>query len=312
MGEFVLRRTLSPGGSRLGKRACMFARRVLARKRDRYVRYTLDGSEMLLPLAHDLPLFRAHYPQYSSNVGRLCAAMTKKYPELTLIDIGANVGDTVAIVRAQVNCPILCVEADEYYFALLQHNVASRGFKDVELVKTFVASEAGEMKGELVSGGGTAHFEQGSAAGMRTQRLSALAAEHARFAAAKVVKIDTDGFDCSIMAAELDWLAAKRPMVFFEYDPYFFRTQPYDGTRIFADMSRIGYRAAIFYDNRGDYLATVDIVRDTAVLEDMQKYFEGRGSALYADVALFHGDDQDVADAARAVEAEWSLQHRGK
>lgn len=34
----------------------------------------------------------------------------QKYPDLSLIDIGTNVGDTVAIVRQDAHYPILCVE----------------------------------------------------------------------------------------------------------------------------------------------------------------------------------------------------------
>jgi hypothetical protein len=37
-----------------------------------------------------------------------------KYPNLTMIDVGANVGDSIAIVRVDV--PILCVEGEDHFF----------------------------------------------------------------------------------------------------------------------------------------------------------------------------------------------------
>src|SRR6266852_517263 len=79
---------------------------------DPMVRYNLAGLELRLPLSHNLPLYRRSFPLYSSNVGRIAAAVAAKYRDIHVIDIGANIGDTVAIVRAQVNCPILCVEGD--------------------------------------------------------------------------------------------------------------------------------------------------------------------------------------------------------
>jgi len=55
----------------------------------------------------------APLPQYS-RILLACAAMSRENTQLVLVDIGANIGDTVAIIRELSQCPILWWKADEY------------------------------------------------------------------------------------------------------------------------------------------------------------------------------------------------------
>lgn len=296
--------------NRVQRRALSFARTVLSRRRNMYIRYKLSGTEILLPLSHDLPLIRAAFPQYSTNIARLCGYVSEKYLDLCLIDIGANVGDTVAIVRGFSQCPILCVEANEHYFNILLENLRRSKFQSVEAVRAFVATYTGELKGQLITAAGTAHFINNNATPLGTIRLSYLLRDFPRFQRPKILKIDTDGFDCSILRSELEWLSERRPVIFFEYDPFFFSRQPYDGTRIFEDLSVSGYSFAIFYDNLGDYLTSVDLKEDTQIVTDLQNYYIGRNGQQYVDVVVFHDEDRDLAEHIRIKEAEWSLRWR--
>ena len=292
------------------RRLFAFARRIIARGGTRHLRYKLGGSEILVPLSHDLPVIRSVFPQYSTNIARLCSYLTEKYPDLHLVDIGANIGDTVAIIREQSRCPILCIEADEYYFSLLTENLGRANLQSVETVRAFVATYTGELKGQLSCSAGTAHFVNDHANALSTIRLSHLLKNFPRFHAPKILKIDTDGFDCSILRSELEWLSENRPMVFFEYDPFFFQSQPYDGAGIFEDLSTAGYTFAILYDNVGDYLTSVDLQRDKEILRDLQNYYVGRGGKHYLDVAAFHFEDRRIAEQIGIKEGEWSLSRR--
>jgi len=314
IAEFIMNRLIpDPKGRRRGKvqrRAFALLRRMLAGRNDRFIRYRLGGHEILLPLAHDLPLIRSSFPQYSTNIARLCSYVSGEYPNLCLVDIGANIGDTVAIIRELSQCPILCVEGDEYYFNILSENIRRAKFLSVKTVHAFVATYTGEIKGQLVSAAGTAHFVEGKTNPVKATKLSRLLNDFPEFQSPKILKIDTDGFDCSILRSELEWLGERRPIIFFEYDPFFFCNQSYDGKRIFEDLSAVGYTFAIFYDNFGDYLTSVDLQHDTQILADLQNYYIGRNGQQYADVAVFHGEDRELAGYIRVKEAEWSLRSR--
>jgi FkbM family methyltransferase len=299
-----------PGG--VQRRIFMRMRRSFSGDKERLFRFNLCGSEILLPLAHDLALIRAGHPQYSSNIARLCAYVAEKYPDLHVIDIGANVGDTAAIIRELSQCPILCVEGDEYYYSILAENIRRAKMPSVQAVRAFVATYTGEIEGQLVSGGGTAHFVENKADPIKTVKLSDLLKDFPGFQSSKMLKIDTDGFDCSILRSELEWLGERKPVIFFEYDPFFFQNQAYDGTRIFADLATVGYRSAIFYDNLGDYLCTLDLQRDESILTDLQRYYTGRRGLSYPDVAVFHEEDSDLCASIRTRESEWCVHRQGR
>jgi FkbM family methyltransferase len=316
LAELIMSRMVrNPKGRSTGgiqKRAFGLARKLIAPRRERLIRYELGGREILLPFEHDLPLIRSAFPQYSTNIGRLCSHVSVKYPDLHLIDIGANVGDTVAIVRELSQCPILCVEGDEYYFNILSENIRRAKFLSVETVRAFVATYTGEIKGQLVSLAGTAHFVENNANSMKAIKLSYLLNDFPKFQSSKLLKIDTDGFDCGILRSELKWLGERKPVIFFEYDPFFFQNQSYNGARIFEDLLGAGYTFAIIYDNFGDYLISVDLQRDALILADLQDYYIGRLGQLYVDVAVFHWEDRDLAEQIRTKEAGWSLHSREK
>jgi FkbM family methyltransferase len=307
MGRLVQNRR-----GRIQRRVFGLARKFVASRGERLIRYELGGSEILLPLGHDLPLIRSMFPQYSTNIGRLCSYVSDKYPGLHVIDIGANVGDTAAIVREFSQCPILCVEGDEYYFNILSENIRRAKLQSVKTARAFVATYTGEIKGQLVSVAGTAHFVETEASSMKGIRLSRLLDDFPEFQSPKLLKIDTDGFDCSILRSELDWLGKQKPIIFFEYDPFFFRDQTYDGARIFEDLSAVGYTFAVIYDNFGDYLISVDLQRDVHILADLQNYYVGRKGLQYVDVAVFHSEDRNLGERIQAKEAEWSLSFRRK
>src|SRR2546430_10062937 len=104
-------------------------RRRLISRHDPLIKFNLMGASMLAPLSHDLPFIHSLQPHYSTNVARIASALAERYPDLTCIDVGANVGDTVIALRKQTKFPILCVEPNDRYFAILQHN--TRGLSDL-------------------------------------------------------------------------------------------------------------------------------------------------------------------------------------
>ena len=314
IAEFVVRHLTAARGNGLVDRAGRWLftrlRRMLVSRGDRHVRMDLGGSELLVPLDHDLPFIRALHPQYSANIGRLCRYIAESDPETTIVDIGANIGDTVAIIREHCQSPILCIEPNPRYFRLLQANLQRARLPDVQSIEAFVATYTGEIRGQLVSGAGSGHFTLTGDGAMQARRLSDILEDYPQFLRPRVVKIDTDGFDCSILRSELEWLEDVQPVVFFEYDPFFFTPHAYDGSQIFKDLLNAGYTFAIFYDNVGDYLTALDLTRDQSVLEDLQQYFVGRGGHQYLDVAVFPRQDYELALKIRMRETALSRKDR--
>ena len=271
---------------------------------DPVISYNLDGLEISIPLSHNLPLIRKTYPYYSTNVGRIACALKVKYPDLALIDIGANVGDTVAILRHKAHYPILCIEGDKYFFSILKEN--AKNWIDVELVNSFVANTTSRFSGKIETLGGTGHLieDQHSSQQIEIRRLSDILHEHLRFANTKMIKVDTDGFDCRILKSERVLLSALKPVLFFEYDPYFFGKIKDDGFQIFQAVKDIGYKAALVFENTGEYLISVEL-NNILLLEDIHQFYSGWKAARYCDICVFHEEDSDVFAQARLNEIEF-------
>lgn len=268
---------------------------------DPLVVYELDGSNLVLPFSHDLPIARSNHPLYSTNIGRISAALKKKYGSLRMVDVGANVGDTVAIVRNLSKFPILCIDGNERFFSILESN--AKQWEDVELERSFVGKDTAEIAGRIDTRAGTAHItsDVSTTETIKTRRLSDILNSHPNFRQAKLIKIDTDGFDTLIIRSEKNLLERLKPVIFFEYDPFLFSKAHDDGFEVFEILREIGYVAALFFENTGEYLIEIEL-QNARQLLDLHSFYAGSRSARYCDICVFSDDDRDVLDAVRLGE----------
>ena len=298
------------GLRRLGREAVRAARKVQLRLHDPLVTYRIGQVALRLPLSHQLPYYRRRFPQYSSSIGRIGATVQHKYPNLSLIDIGANVGDTVAIIRHDAHYPILCVEGSMAILPLLHSNVDPLG--DVEIEAAFVGGTSGPVAASLRIADGTAHLAVGGPdqRALLLWSLDEIILRHPKFDSAKLVKSDTDGMDCQIIAGAVDYLARARPALFFEYDPDLTARAGATAIRVFDVLEVTGYRYALVYDNTGDLMLLLDL-RDRRLVSDLDAYFCGRNGFRYADICAFHATDSDLALSLHKTELEFFRALRG-
>jgi len=277
----------------------------LMRGSDRLVRYTLDGVELRLPISHDLPLYRKWYPYYSTNIVRIARNVQHKYPDLSMIDIGANVGDTAAMLRQAAHFPILCVEGNARFADILRMNLPQLG-PEVYVEQAFVGEETGTVSGHVMSQHGTAEIIADPLFGstVLVMSLMEILKSHTRFAQARLIKIDTDGFDLRIVRGALALLSQIKSILFFEFDPAFYTDASAIGRAIFEELHQIGYRDAVFWENTGEYLLTAAL-SNTPLIEDVGQFYAGRNHLRYCDVCVLHADDHDLAQAIRQSEIQF-------
>lgn len=276
-------------------------RAVVALLGDPAVTYVLDGTTLLLPLSHELPMIRRHLPDYSRNIARIAAALAEKHPGMSMVDIGANIGDTVAIVRRLARFPILCIDGDPLYYALLVQNTGALG--DVCHVNAYIGEASTTLHATAGRHGGTGGMtaDPAGTATIRTRSLASVLGDDPAFHAPRLVKIDTDGFDTRIVKGAIDFLAQARPVIFMEYDPHLFAANDPDGFGVFALLREAGYSDALFFENTGPFLARVRL-DDAETLEDLHAHYSGRGGRAYCDVCVFPPAEADVMQAVRRGE----------
>ena len=267
--------------------------------------------KLQLPFSHELPFILKSFPYYSTNLARIAKLVQGKYADLRFIDIGANVGDSVALLRTEANFPILCIEGDEYFFSILEMNAAR--FRDVHLAKNYVGESTEEVNAVSVEIGGTAHLGHDETGGVpiHIKKLSAILDDKSLFQQAKMLKVDTDGFDNKILRGSVDFLKDAKPVIFFEYDPFFLLQQNDDGLSIFSTLDTIGYQKLLIYDNNGELLLSAN-VDNNVTLEDITHYYTGRKGVRYCDICAFHEEDNDLFEIVRKSEMQFFEQSRNQ
>jgi FkbM family methyltransferase len=257
-----------------------------------------------LPLSHSLPRFRHKFPNYGLNLGRVGRLVKDAYPDMSAIDVGANIGDSVAILRAYSRFPILCIEGDPFFFPLLLVNTAQ--IADVDCVQAYVGAADEEVPAAIVRERGTARVDRShpAAAPIPTRTLAGIVAAAPRFARPHLLKIDTDGFDCAIIRGSAAFVSQTRPVVFFEYDPHLLRAQGDDGLSLFKTLAEMGYRDMLVYANTGCLMEAVR-TDDEARLAEIHASCGPLSRPNYVDIAAYHVQDHELFTATLHAERDF-------
>jgi len=242
-------------------------------------------------------------PQANSQLGRLSACVAQKYPSLSVIDIGANMGDTIAIIKSEIDLPVIGIEGDDIAYRFLEKNMQE--FQNVSLVKEFLGEKRGTMHVVLEKTGWNTTIVP-SARSEKTITLKTLDEvldEHKLSSRTlKLLKIDTEGFDTIIIRGAQELLQKQKPVVYFEYNRSNMEAIGEDGLATLFSLEKYGYDSIIFFDNKGRYILTAPI-GEQELIRQLHFYADENKSAIsYFDICLFHQTDSDLAK--KFIEAE--------
>lgn len=243
----------------------------------------------------------------NSQLGRLSACIATKYPALSVLDVGANVGDTIAIIKSAIELPVIGIEGDDFAFEFLKKNTMS--LKNVTLIKTFLGEKIESKKISMEKSGWNTTLvpneEQGEMVHLKTLD-EVLGEQHLLNRTLKLLKIDCEGFDTIIIRGSARLIREKKPVLYFEYNKTNMEAIGEEGLSTLLTLGEVGYKNVILFDNKGRYLMTVPIDQ-VGILKDLHRYAKDDGSCIaYYDICLFHEDDLDLA--TQFIEAENQLE----
>ena len=267
---------------------------------DPVVASDLCGTRIKHPLSHALPIWRRQDRFYSENLGEV-ARLVAESGRSTMIDIGANIGDSAAIVKAYApTMGILCIDADETYLPFLREN--TERWADVEIAApVLLAERTGDLPGTFQRGGGTSRILSTSAGALSAVRLDDLVAERSRFRAPALIKSDTDGFEARVLQGATTILSTWGPVLFLEYDPGLLRAAGANGLKMLEDLRSFGYERVAFYDKFGMLMVRCGL-DDDSLLRDLDAYAthnSNRGVDHY-DIVVATSDDATILDRLSA------------
>jgi FkbM family methyltransferase len=237
----------------------------------------------------------AEYPETNQALGRLAEMVGRKRPHSGIVDIGANCGDTAAIIRSSTDLPILCVEGDDGLFKTLSANGVQ--LPEVTLVQHYLGekTETGSVKVEKEGWNNTLVPSAGEGRQIRLTRFDELEHPWLTTHTVGLLKCDTEGFDIRILFGARGVLQRDHPVLHFEYNRENLSGIGEDGLRLFPYLSGLGYRSVLFYDAFGRFLLSTDLQNESLIL-DLHDYADGvHGKVYYYDIAAFHETDEELA-----------------
>jgi hypothetical protein len=176
--------------------------------------------ELLAPQSHQLDHYMNAYPLYDRRLPLLLAVFNRLVGPASLLDIGANILDTVALMRLSgVHLSrFVSVDASLEFYKYAQFNAARNAaqFGKSEIIWGFVGAK--EDRGNIAAGNGTGNVRSLRSSGAGVPRLNP---QHVTFAdlartGADLVKIDLDGYDHVVICENMAWLKRWKPMLWVE------------------------------------------------------------------------------------------------
>ncbi len=272
-----------------------------AEKGKKVVRLTIEGArrvEMQAPADHPLPIYMKKHPLYDRRLPMLARVVESNAGSGVIIDVGGNIGDTVALMRASgVTLPIITMEPEPEFFSYLMDNVGSSPDLMGPVVPVFGFGGGDKCAGRLRKQGGTASVEGKEAEGATIAPAYDLGELLCSLEEGPVVllKTDVDGLDQCVLDASRDLLRKDQPVIWAEADV---REQAAIGRwkELWIWLADNGYEKAAIFDNYGFLMASGAMGELGPVFEVMIDYcfrrkagegWAGQTPVHYIDVALF-------------------------
>jgi len=221
--------------------------------------YKYKNFSIFLPADHMLPTNQRHHLKYDRFLPHL-----GKYIDHdgTVIDIGANCGDTLAaMIETNPHATYICIEPDDRFFAYLEANITRiksyAGDIRVRTVKSLVGKNISSAS--LEGGRGTKHAVIGNEKSSHSSRsLDSILAD-LTCPRIRLLKTDVDGFDYDVLDSAETLLSTHHPIVFFEcYFDFEYQKLGYEKT--IRWLESLGYLDWTVFDNFGEIiLRTKDI-----------------------------------------------------
>lgn len=267
----------------------------------------LGNTNIIMPGINPIIDSYKYIKSYNMEFIRILKAISDKYPYFSAIDVGANVGDTLALIRSVGNIPTLCIEGDDLSFKYLTIN--SKQFTDVTILKQYLGevNESIKMRTEKKGWNNTLIPDNKQSDIIDLCTLDTVLNTHSKFySETRFLKIDTEGFDTIILRGAVNFLKAQKPVIYFEYNKANMKALKEDGFQTLINLYQFGYNHVLIFDDKGRFLINVGL-SDQQQLKALDSYADGNNGLIsYYNIAIFSAADNDIAVQLCVSEIEFN------
>jgi FkbM family methyltransferase len=256
-------------------------------------------------------MYRRIYPWYDTALPRFARFLSDRDGRLKMIDVGANVGDSISLVTDEVDGEFLAIEADERFLPFLCDNVAllakaSPG-STVTCEKCLIDETGG---GEMTpirlipnsKNAGTSLIAPSKSVSDSVAMWSLdelVLRKYPAFGEVNLIKIDTEGYDFKVLRGCAKLLTGARPALFFEFSPRHLLAVGESPDSIFPYLAGLGYSQALAYSYLGSAVRQLSL-DDPQLVKELADHGEHRRT--YYDILTVHDSQLDQFGAWRQRE----------
>lgn len=177
--------------------------------------YFIGGSELLLPAEHRLPESQSVHSLYDRFLPYIVKELR---PKSSVLDIGANIGDSLAAMAASnQSLNYLCIEPEVSFLSYLNRNIGNlvNQFPKLRVSVDSRLISASEEHKTLVGENGTRHAELATGSVLNAVSVDALCKEF-DLRDVSLIKSDVDGWDWDVIRSSLKVIERDKPIIYFE------------------------------------------------------------------------------------------------
>lgn len=174
---------------------------------------------LVMPLSHPLPRYMKSHENYDRLPKRISKYLRQVQGKVTCIDVGANIGDSIAAFYNDDKDSVLAIEPSQKYQKYLVANWGNN--KRVKIIDAICSSEDTSRMFSIKEESGTASIRQAKTGiNKKTRTLDFILTCNEEFEQANILKIDTDGHDFDVIAGAKNLILRSMPMVLIECDAF--------------------------------------------------------------------------------------------
>jgi FkbM family methyltransferase len=169
---------------------------------------------LMCPFDHKLDTYLNTYPLYDRRLPILARIVSENYPDSTFLDIGANIGDTIALLRlGGCELHVIGIEPSRVFFSFLKTNIEkNKSFFGKTTIHHAFIGKPGEIL-HLVEANGTAHITKSTETDEPADVVEVFDLHKFENETISALKIDTDGYDSYIVNENRGYLKKNAPIL---------------------------------------------------------------------------------------------------
>ena len=215
------------------------------------IEYFIGDSKIILHSGHALPKYQKEHRLYD----RFLPILAKHLPkEKIIVDVGANVGDTLISMIKNLDNKFYCVEPSNEFYEYLKMNISfldKHLQKNIKIYKNLIGTN--NFAGNIVENGlGTAslNIDDNTISNSKTISLDELLKNEKDII---LIKVDTDGFDFDVLLSGNTICKNEKPILFWENEVKT-EYQKNGYYELYDFLESNGYTHLFIFDNFGNLM----------------------------------------------------------